>query len=1033
MKRTRFTLLALALVASILLFVGLVTAVFPQTAHAAPLVTVINLNNSGAGSLRQAIADVDPGGTIEFSVSGTIVLTSELVINKNLTIDGGNVITVSGNNATRVFNVTAGNVTFDSLTIVNGNSPNHGGGIRNDGTLTVTNSTLSGNSANDRGGGIYNTGTLAVTNSTLSGNSANLGGGIRNDVGVTEIINSTLSGNLANYGGGIFSATATGNCTATPATTIRNSTLSGNTVTNNNGGGIYNSVGVTEISNSTIMTNTANSGGGVWSFNDGSTCTRVGGTIIAGNTGSDVAAADTVQRFFSLGHNLIGTAGANVNLTLELNQTGDITNTLPLLGPLADNGGPTLTHTLLPGSPAIDAGNCDSGPVTDQRGVARPQDDSCDIGAFELLTCAAGFYFNGNSCVPAPAGSFVPTDGATSATPCSPGTYQDQQGQTACLPADPGYFVQFSGSIEQTSCPLGMYQDQQGQTACLPAPVNTYVDVEGAIAPIACPAHTYNPLEGSASASACQPAICYATRDSGATLYSSLDAQAVRGAITAADPGDTVKIGGTCAGAVLQSSTTQVALIDKALTLSGGYVPTSTVSFWLQTPDPIANPTTLDAESNGRVLYVAGGNVVILDSLIIVNGNVAGDGGGIYNGNGTLTVNNSTLFNNLAAGGGGILNLGTLTVNNSTLSGNTATFNGGGIQSQTANGDCNATPRTIIRNSTLSGNTVADDGGGIANINGVTEISNSTITANTASSGGGVSSWNYSGACTRVGGTIIAGNTGSDVAAADTVQRFFSLGHNLIGTAGANVDITQEFTATGDMTATLPLLGALADNGGPTLTHMPRVDSPAVNAGNCASGPAADQRGLPRLQDTTCDIGAVEVQSGEDKIQICDLAEGVVYHFGATGVQIEIDTLGGLNCLEIGITNALHISATGTIAAGIQAPYVTITTTPAIASGFQVTMTLLHPGFSNPLICKNPGDMGGAGWDCARDGFNSNRVWRGGIDGFSDWAVGNDVTPTAVTLASLAAAPIPTIPLIALAALFLLLLSGSWLVVSRRR
>jgi hypothetical protein len=511
MLKTRFTLFVLAWLLPVLGLVGLGTAVYTPTAHAAPLATVTTLADSGAGSLRQAIAEVDPGGTINFSVSGTIVLASELVIDKDLTINGGGEITISGNNTTRVFNVmtstlaTHVNVTFDSLTIISGtvqttdcgtfalicgggimiqnsgvavtvthstlsgnSAPNYGGGgifnykgrltvthstlsgnsatigggiYNNDGTLTVTNSTLSGNSANkgggiftsrgtvmvnnstlssnsaatDSGGGIFNNeGTLTVTHSTLSGNSAISGGGIYNNVGPLTINHSTLSGNLAtnngggifnnsgtlmvnhstlsgnsaiNNGGGIQNASPVGTCADLPRTIIHNSTLSGNSATNN-GGGMYNFRGVAEVSHSTITGNTAaiGGGGGIGSFNNDATCTRVGGTIIAGNsTSHDVMAVFTTQRFVSLGHNLIGTAGANVDFTQEFTATGDMTNTLPLLGSLADNGGSTLTHALLPDSPAIDGGNCTSGPATDQRGVARPQDETCDIGAVEMV------------------------------------------------------------------------------------------------------------------------------------------------------------------------------------------------------------------------------------------------------------------------------------------------------------------------------------------------------------------------------------------------------------------------------------------------------------------------------------------------------------------------------------------------------------------------------------------------------------------------------------------------------------------------
>jgi len=143
------------------------------------------------------------------------------------------------------------------------------------------------------------------------------------------------------------------------------------------------------------------SGGGVRSFNDSNNCTKAGSNIIAGNSGYDLSADVTTRRYLSLGHNLIGVAGTNVDFSQEFNQTGDQVNVAdPKLGPLADNtlpgtgGSPTQTLALLPDSPAIDAGDngtCAAAPVNnmDQRGNPRPVDSDangsaiCDIGAFE--------------------------------------------------------------------------------------------------------------------------------------------------------------------------------------------------------------------------------------------------------------------------------------------------------------------------------------------------------------------------------------------------------------------------------------------------------------------------------------------------------------------------------------------------------------------------------------------------------------------------------------------------------------------------
>ncbi len=172
----------------------------------------MNTNDSGSGSLRQAILDASSGDTINFDpgLGSQITLTSgELQINKDLDIEGpgANKLTVNGNHTSRVFDIpTAGvTVTISGLTISGGKAAN-GGGILNSGTVTVTNSTLSGNSAST-GGGIFNfnSGTVTLTNSTLSGNSASagtssgLGGGILNSSTLT-VTNSTPSGNSASAG-----------------------------------------------------------------------------------------------------------------------------------------------------------------------------------------------------------------------------------------------------------------------------------------------------------------------------------------------------------------------------------------------------------------------------------------------------------------------------------------------------------------------------------------------------------------------------------------------------------------------------------------------------------------------------------------------------------------------------------------------------------------------------------------------------------------------------------------------------------------
>ena len=330
---------------------------------------VTNLNDSGPGSLRQAIADADASDTIEFSIAGTIILASgELVIDKNLDIIGpvAAQVSISGNSADRVFNILSGSVAISGVIIRDGSSA-EGGGIRNDGILTLTNITVSNNTASS-GGGIVNFSTLDMINSTVSSNEASngSGGGIANDSGsVLSLSNSTVTNNTAHTGSGGIMNFGT--------LTLTNSTVSGNTA-GNNSGGIYTS-DTLNLTNCTISNNTSPFAGGIW-ISGG--LAESANSIIANNPSGGDCAGGTIT---SLGYNL------DSDGTCGLTGTGDLTYTNPLFSPLADHGGPTLTHALLTGSPAIDHIPLEGCTLTtDQRGEARPQGPACDVGAYEAVS-----------------------------------------------------------------------------------------------------------------------------------------------------------------------------------------------------------------------------------------------------------------------------------------------------------------------------------------------------------------------------------------------------------------------------------------------------------------------------------------------------------------------------------------------------------------------------------------------------------------------------------------------------------------------
>ncbi|NEO85352.1 MAG: CHAT domain-containing protein [Spirulina sp. SIO3F2] len=384
----------------------------------------ISANNATINDLtiqNGTVGGTDSGAGILHSGSGTITL-NRATISENSTMfsqgRGGGIHST-------------GNLTLNSSMISGNSTGQHGGGIYGNGTITVNNSTISGNLTFDFGGGMYGRGTTIVTDSIISGNSAYYGGGIAN-TGVLTVTNSTISENYSLYGGSIFGLGASSNIT------VNSSTISNNSAVIRHGAGLYNSGGTLTVNSSTLFGNSIfAAGGAIGNVNgnlyinnstiSGNSAGYFGGAIQSGNgnitiTSSTIAfnVADANNNgigdgggisFFGTGTHRIGSSiiANNIDLggespDIDGNLTGTVHNNLiqstlgstgipangniigqdPLLGPLANNGGATQTHALLPGSPAIDAGNNSGVAATDQAGQPRISNGTVDLGPFEF-------------------------------------------------------------------------------------------------------------------------------------------------------------------------------------------------------------------------------------------------------------------------------------------------------------------------------------------------------------------------------------------------------------------------------------------------------------------------------------------------------------------------------------------------------------------------------------------------------------------------------------------------------------------------
>ncbi len=903
-------------------------------------------------TLREAIAlanltlapDVNFDSVL-FAVPRTITLTAgELVSTQDLNINGPTAagLVISGNNLSRILYANGVDVSVSNLSFTGGNSvgsdrPGVGGAIlHSGGNLTLTDVVLGSNgcTASGTGGAMAVTfGMLNATRVSVTGNTCDNVGGIYLQDGDLTLVDSSLTGNSGTEGEALrvtstFAPLQRAGLGSATAAALTNVTISDNSTTIGNAAirseplsGAAVSLTLTNVTVSGNTTSSAGGHGAIWHRPIGGThSTLLRNSIVAGNNVGGLANDIEGTADASSSFNVIGTGGglapgANGNF-LGINA--------PLLAPLANYGGNTLTRALLPGSPAIDRGSNALAPAFDQRGIARPQLGTADVGAFE----SRGFALSVVSGTPQT--TFTNT---SFALPLVVAVVPNAAGE----PVDGGqllYSAPGAGASAIFSNPAIISAGEATMVATANSIAGSYAVTASAIGATGTPSF--------ALTNGCPPTVVTNGGDSGAGT--------LRQTIADACPGSVVTFAGGVASVALTSGEL---VIGKNLTLDGG----AGVAVTRQAGSP-----------DFRVFRVTGGANVLLDSLTISGGNVADDGGGIQN-FGNLTVLDSLISGNASTagnGGGGIANYGTLTVDNTTIELNTASFAGGAIVLIDGGS-------ATLSDCTLSGNSALQ--GGAVLLQSVTTdadmtISNCTISGNTASltaaavinvsSGAGTSSTLSMVSSTVAGnsGPSATVSTGVNAGSATTTLRnniyAANSADNVVNTApGVTTSLGNNLSddatgggGPGDLVNTDPLLAALGNYGGVTRTHALLPGSPAIDAGSASGLPATDQRGVPRPQLGAPDIGAFESRgfvlstvSGSPQSTAVNAPFALPLVVGVTANVVTEPVNGGQVSFSAPVSGASAMVSSPATIAGAQASVVA--TANGIVGSYAVTATAI--------------------------------------------------------------------------------------------
>jgi hypothetical protein len=799
----------------------------------------------------------------------------------------------------------SGELSISNSTISGNSADRYGGGISNQGILSVSNSTISGNSADRYGGGIVNQyGELSISNSTISGNSSESGGGINNDSGSLAITNSTITLNEASKGGGI----AVNNGPFGGEITIANTIISDN---------LNSDINLDLFGGTNIITSEGNNligtGNNLDAFTepgDAPGVTDPGLAPLADNGGP-------TQTHALLSESPAINAGNNTLIPTQTDQRGetriqqefvdigafesDLVSPLPLVSIVT----PTA-FTIEGGLEGVFQINR-TGDPTEEVVVAltATATEGLNPSDYSLSGVAGSFP---DYTVTIPAGQYASAPITLNAL--ADGQSESLESLTLSLVESPGNYKVNNGSasgtvtiIEETLIVTNNNDNGPGSLreaiiAANTVPGQNFIEFDLSLSGETI-SLTSGGLAISDDVAITGLGVNQLTIDAQGNLDSpviSVDDREDDSFVEVSFSGITLTGGGNYGSAIFNNE--NLTITDSSI--SGNQ------SAGIENVDgnlTITNSSISDNQFSG--IYNSRGLTIITNSTIsdnqsrgisnsgelrISNSNISGNqDSGIYNTNdnsyANLTIVNSTISGNSSySRGGGINNRAELTITNSTISGNSSYYTGGGIynggkltitnstisgnSSDGTSGGIDNSAELTITNSTISGNSSNYTGGGITHRYGQLSVTNSTITLNEASEGAGLGVSNYANPYFEsvIANTIISGNLDSDVDlfnnySGELVNNITSSGGNLIGTGNA----LDSFSERGDVVnVTDAGLGPLADNGGPTLTHLLESDSPGLDAGVDSLLPpriTTDQRGLPRISGAGVDIGSVELES----------------------------------------------------------------------------------------------------------------------------------------------------------------------------